>query len=101
MKKIHLSKETLRVLTADEARAVGGATVRDGCNPTETRPATGCGTGTGTGTTTGTTTGVTGNCPTPTSPQATCPTPTTPAAGCPGTGPGTTTTVETVRRCPP
>lgn len=100
MKKIHLSKETLRVLTADEARAVAGGSVRDDCNPTETRPATGCGGTTTTGTTTGPSpTSPQATCPSPTSPAATCPTPTTPAAGCPGTGPGTTTT-DTIRRCP-
>ena len=77
MKKISLSKETLRVLTAQEAADVaGGALVtrRDDCNPTETRPATGCGTAT------------------VTCPSAACPTNTCPTNGCP-----TTTSVP----CPP
>ena len=63
MKKISLSKETLRVLTAHEAvHVAGGALVtrRDDCNPTETRPATGCGT-------------ATGACPSAACPSNTCP----------------------------
>jgi hypothetical protein len=76
MKKISLSKETLRVLTTQEAANVaGGALVtrRDDCNPTETRPATGCGT-------------ATGACPSAACPTNTCPTngcTTTITAGCP------------------
>lgn len=100
MKKIDLSKQTLRVLTAQEVRNVaGGATIRDECNPTETRPATGCGTTT-----------VSVQCPTPTTPAATCPAATTPAATCPGgtsacpteTRPATGCPIETrpIRSCP-
>ena len=77
MKKISLSKETLRVLTAQEtADVAGGALVtrRDDCNPTETRPATGCGT-------------ATNACPSAACPSAACPSAACPpiTTGCPPT----------------
>ena len=73
MKKISLSKETLRVLTAHEAvHVAGGALVtrRDDC--TETRPVNICGT--------------TGACPTAACPSGACPTNTCPpTTACPPT----------------
>jgi len=93
MKKISLGKETLRVLTAQEtADVAGGALVtrRDDCNPTETRPATGCGTATVT-------------CPSAACPTNTCP-PTTTSAACPPTlsaqCPPQTQVCPETRNCP-